>query len=436
MDGKIKVKGGVPLRGEVIPVSNKNSILAGLPASILTKETVTYTNVPKSTDVLKVIQMLRELGAEVDDSDYGNLQITCKEIKTSRLNHELGNKIRASILFAGPLLARTGRAEIPLPGGCTLGHRSIAAHIDAFQKCGIKCEYDQGYAIFTVKEKTNDFFVWQTEASVTATENIAMYVSGTNSNATIIDAACEPHVVDLLGFLQSIGSSISGVGSNKLQIQGKENLGGGTFNARPDPIDIVGYIVAAAVTDGEITIKNSADIEVVGGIVQWFRKFNISIEINESDLVVKRNGELKIDSERSGFPLAADDLPKFYPRPWPGFPVDALPPVVTLALKTRGKLLINNWMYENGLDFVRELNYLGAKIFISNPQSIIVQGPINFKSGEVQTPDVIQACKAVFLASLCDPVEITLNGVDVLSRRYPDVFTVYRKLGANIENLD
>ncbi len=433
MNGTVKIRGGKPLKGSVNLIPNKNAIVAAIPAAILTDETVIYHNVPKSTDVEKLLEMMKLLGASVDDSNYDNLKINCSKINTYKVDKVLGEKIRASIMFAGPLLSRFGLAEIPVPGGCVLGARSISAHVDAFQKAGVKIEYCDGFVRFTApKNDKKDYFIWQTEASVTATENLAMYASGMENKYEIVDAACEPHVSQLLRLLSDMGADVSGIGSNKLIIDGSRKLKGASFTPEPDFVDIAGYIVATAITNGEITIKGANKPDFIGGIIQWFEKFNISITQSGEDLIVKNNGELKIDVEASGFPLAGNNLPKLYPRPWPGFPVDVIPVMATLACKVRGQLLLSNWMYETGLDFARELNALGADILVLDPQRVIIRGPINFKGGELVSPGVIQACKAIFLASLCDPVETTIHGVDILKRRYPDIFETYKSLGADI----
>lgn len=436
MNGAIKVVGGVPLRGEVHPIPNKNSILAALPACLLTQETVVYKDVPQTTDVRLMLEILQKLGAEVDSSNYSEVKVSCKNITSNVIDEVLGNKIRATILFVGPMLARTGVVELPVPGGCTLGKRSISAHIDVFLKAGVKVEYLDRFVRFTApKNSTEGLSIWQSEASVTATENFAMYAAGRTEAMTLIDAACEPHVTDLLNMLSSMGVEIEGVGTNKITLKGSNDLLGCEFESRPDFVDIAGYIAAAAITNGEIRIKGANIPDIVDGIIQWFEKFNVIVKREGADLVASRGDELYIDSINTGFPMAGNNLPKFYPRPWPGFPVDVLPVIVTLACKTKGRLMLSNWMYENGLDFVRELNSIGADIFTSDPQKIIITGPVDFVGGEVLSPSVIQACKAIFLASLCDPVTTTLHGVDVLKRRYPDIFETYKKLGANIEVL-
>jgi len=436
MNGTIKVMGGNKLQGSVVPIANKNSLVAVLPACILSDETIIYRNVPESTDVVKILEMLRLLGAGVDDSDFGNLKINCKNISSYRVDPVLGGQIRASILFVGPLLARFGRAEVPLPGGCVLGKRAISAHIDAFQKAGVKVEIKDGFAEFTAPERlSKEYRIWQVEASVTSTENVSMYAAGISSEVTVIDAASEPHVCDLVAMLENMGARIEGSGSNRLKITGRSKLGPAVFNPRPDFVDIAGYIVASAITNGDILIKGGNIPDVVDGLLLWFEKFNVEVLRRGKDLIARGFYKNSAGIVDRGFPLAGDSLPKFVPRPWPGFPVDVLPVIAILACKSYGRVLLQNWMYESGLEFVKDLNDMGANIFICDPQRVIVEGPIKFKGGEVFSPGVIQACMAIFLASLADPVVTTIHGIDILKRRNPHLFDIYKDLGANIEIL-
>jgi len=190
MTETLKVHGGNPLIGEVTPVPNKNAILAALPACILTDQPVIYHKVPRTSDVLKMLEMLRLMGAQVEDSDFNGIKIDCSKMTSYTVDKSLGNLIRASIMFAGPLLARFGKARIPVPGGCVLGKRSISAHIDSFYKAGVAVEFEGGYAVFTApKTPRSHYDIWQFEASVTGTENIAMYAAGTNSTYIITDSA-------------------------------------------------------------------------------------------------------------------------------------------------------------------------------------------------------------------------------------------------------
>ncbi|MBI2310324.1 UDP-N-acetylglucosamine 1-carboxyvinyltransferase [Candidatus Collierbacteria bacterium] len=431
----IKVTGGRRLKGEVTPIANKNAMLAVIPAAVLSSKTIVYKNVPKTSDIQKLCAIIQKLGGEVTDSVTGELKINCKNLDSYHVDEELGGSFRASLNFVGPLLARFGIAEVPLPGGCDLGMRSIEAHTNVFQKAGVEVERMGRYVRFRApRVKAKKYTVWQIEASVTATENFVMYAAGIKSEVELFDAASEPHVTDLLNLLSEMGANISGIGSNRLIVKGKKTLGKGVFVPRPDSIDIAGYIVAAAVTNGEIKIKGANIPDIVDGMINWYSMFNIVASRKGKDLIVKRGKKgLIIDVNKSGFPLAAPNLPKFTPRPWPGFPVDALPPIAVLASKSTGRLLIQNWMYESGLDFVRELNAMGADIFMIDTQRIIINGPVTFRGGEVTPPSVIQSVKAVFLAALVDPAVTIIHGTEILKRRYPNIIEVYKKLGAKIE---
>jgi UDP-N-acetylglucosamine 1-carboxyvinyltransferase len=435
MSETVKIVGGKRLSGEVRPIPNKNSLVAVLPAAILTDEDVIYHQVPDTSDVDKILKILVLLGAKVSRQGE-TVTINCKDLHSWKVDENLGGQFRASLMFAGPLLARFGQAQVPVPGGCDLGMRSIAAHVDAFRKAGVFVTNIKNCAQFIApKTKTDARRIWQLEASVTGTENLALYGCGISGTTEIVDAASEPHVTDLMILLEKMGAKIEGSGSNRLKITGGK-LKGATFDPRPDFVDIAGYMVAAAVTRGEITLKGANIPDIVDGLVNWFSLFNVSIKRSGEDLVVNGESDLKIDLVNSGFPLAAPNLPKLVPRPWPGFPVDVIPVMAVLASRTEGRLLLQNWMYESGMDFVRELNALGADIFVSDPQRIIIRGPVQFTGGEVTPPDVIQAVKAVFLAALCDPVETVIHGVGILKRRYPDIFKTYQELGAEISLLD
>jgi UDP-N-acetylglucosamine 1-carboxyvinyltransferase len=433
---KIKVVGGNKLSGSVKPIANKNSIVAALPASILVKGKTIYKNVPKSTDVDKILGILRDLGAVIDDKNYNHLVVDCTNVYKWEIDSPTSKKFRGSIMFAGPLLARFGRAKVPLPGGCVLGKRSISAHLDVFKGCGIGAVYNSDTVTFTVLKHPKYIKIWQLEASVTATENFAMYAAGTGTVFELTDAACEPHVTEVLTLLENMGAKVYGKGSNKIQIEGTSELKETTYTPGPDAIDIVGYIVAAALTKGKITIVGANVPDITDGVIQYLSKFNIKITKKGVNLIVDGTKPLKIDLVNSGMPLAGDDLPKFAPRPWPGFPVDALPQIVSLGCKLNGRILIQNWMYESGLEFSREVASMGANVFICDPQRIIVSGPAKLKNSEVYPPDVIQAIMALFLLALSDPVETIINNAQFLLRRYPNIIKDYKKLGAKIEVIE
>lgn len=432
MSDTVSITGGKPLIGTVTPIPNKNSLIPALPAALLTDQPVVYHQVPATSDVEKILEILKLLGVKVT-RQQNTVTLQAKNLKTYKVDRQLGEQFRGSLMFAGPLLARLGKAQIPLPGGCLLGFRSITTHLDAFKAAGVKIKLNNNHVTLTAPKKPSPHLrIWQMEASVTATENLLMYLSGLSTQTELIEAACEPHVTDLENLLVNMGAKIQGIGSNRLVIKGSPKLNGSQFTPSPDFVDIAGYMVAAGITNGRITIKNANLPDIVDGLIRWMSAFGIKVTRQNKDLIVSLNKQGLILDPKSNLPLSAPQLPKLSPRPWPGFPVDVIPVMATLASKTKGRLLLQNWMYENGFEFVRELNNLGADIFISDPQRLIITGPVTFKGGEVSPPSVIQATKAIFLAALADPVTTTIHGVDILRRRYPDIFSVYRQLGASI----
>jgi UDP-N-acetylglucosamine 1-carboxyvinyltransferase len=215
--------------------------------------------------------------------------------------------------------------------------RSIEAHVDVFQKVGVSIErLDDKVRFVAPKKVSKEYKVWQIEASVTATENLAMYAAGTGAQFQLVDAASEPHVTDLLKLLVDMGAKIEGIGSNRLSIVGTKKFTQADFLPRPDFIDITGTIVATAITNGKVRIKGANIPDMVDGIINWYQMFNIDIKKDGEDLIVSvGKGGLEVDVHKQGFPMAAPNLPKLYPRPWPGFPVDAIPPMAVLASKSR-----------------------------------------------------------------------------------------------------
>lgn len=431
MSENYRIIGGKPLLGEVVPVPNKNSVVSALPACLLTSEDVIYENLPNTTDVQKMLVMIEKLGGVVKTED-GKTIINTSKVKDYTVDEELGGKIRASIMFAGPLLARFGKAKIPVPGGCVLGKRSINAHIDGFMKVGVDAKFTDGWVEFTVSNKNKENFVWMVEASVTATENLILYCAGINLSFEIVNAASEPHVRALSEMLSKMGAKFEGIGSNTLHIEGSENLKGTSFRSDPDFVDVASLIAAIGITKGKVTIKDAYQIMNIGGILQSFSKFGIEFMNESGDLIVDAQNGINIETALTTLPLSGDRLPKFTPQPWPGFPVDCLPPIVSMFCKLNGSILVNNWMYETGLDFSKELNEMGANIFVSDPNRIIVNGPVNFKGGEIRVPGIIQAAMAIFIAALADPVETVLVDAEILKRRYPDITDRFQKLGADV----
>lgn len=406
--------------------------MGALPLAAVSCAGVVYRSLPQTTDVECFLDIYRCWGATVERIGSEDVLIDCRDVSSFRVDLEVGKRLRGAFMFVGPLLSRFGVAEVPLPGGCKLGMRSIATHINSFRKLGVTVEQEDGYLRFVAPRETGqEYTIWMLESSVTATQNIAVYAAARDISINIIGASCEPHVCDVLTLLKNMGARISGIGTNMLQIQGSSSLGRAEFSASPDHVDVAGYLVAAAITKGRLKICGADLPLIMDGIIDWFELFGVDVKRSSGDLIV--NGQCELRLRERELPIAGRDLPKLAVRPWPGFPVDVLPVMVTLASKTEGSILFQNWMYETGFDFVRELNYLGAEIYMSDPQKVIVMKPVvQFVGGEIVAPGVIQGTKALFLAGLADPVETIIHGTDILRRRYPNIFETYQRIGANI----
>lgn len=423
-----RIKGGTPLTGEIAPITNKNSILKLIPASLLTAEPVTIHNVPKTSDVRILLQIIRAIGGTVHYFNEGtSIKITNKNIQTPMIPSELSQRIRASLLFLGPLLARYGEAGIAETGGCKLGNRPIDTHFVNFKKMGAELNYFNGG--YTLKQKQlQDTFIWQEEQSVTATENAILAAVLGKRTTVIYNAACEPHTQDLCHMLTSMGAVIEGIGSNQLTIQGVEALHGTEHTPIVEHLDVGTYIAAAAITNGEITIKNAIP-EHMTQILTMYERVGVHVEIRDSDIFVPQGQTLEIQPDMRG------NLQKIDAQPWPGFPVDLLPIAIVLATQAEGSMLLHNKLYESGLGFVDQLIKMKAQLMVADPHRVVTLGKSNLKGCRVQSPDIIQAGVALFLAALVADDTTTLTHADSITRRYPDIAESYRSLGANIEEV-
>ena len=434
MNGTFRIKGGVPLHGEVTPIANKNALMGALPAAALPGDGILFPALPDTLDVHTYLEILTRLGAKVTRSGQGTVHVDPAGIRAHTIDPAMGRRLRGAFSLTGPLLARLGSVEMPLPGGCDLGFRAVTTHLDGFRKLDVAVQQRDSSVLLTAPRSHADHYdIWLVEASVSATLDLALYAAGSGFSLTIRDAACEPHVVEVLRLLRRMGVEVEGEASNRLTVRGTGRpLAGAEFRAGPDYVDLAGSVVATAVTGGELTIRGGNVPALLGGMANWFRAFGIKLETAGDDLQVAAPERLQVYPEF--LPQAGRDLPKLAVRPWPGFPVDVLPVMVTLACKSHGAILFQNWMYESGFDYVRELNYLGAEILISDPQRVMVREPaITFRGGEIAAPYIIQGTKAIFLAALADEAETVIHGVDLLRRRYPTIFETYSALGARIE---
>ncbi len=421
----LKIEGGHPISGEVTPIPNKNSILAIIPACLLTKETITLTNVPKSTSVRIMLRIYKELGGNVSYPEKNSIRLNSKNLNSFVLNKDLSRKERASLMFLAPLLARLGQAEVDDAEGCKLGSRPVDTLIAGLIEMGAKTDNCNIYKLSTSGLKGNKE-IWQLEASVIGTENLILAAVLAKGETIIYNAACEPHVQDMCHFLNSIGAKIEGIGTNRLVINGVENLSGGEWEIIPDHIDIGGLIVAAAITGGKLRIKNAIP-KHMQQILKYYEKLNLKYEIDGEDIVVFEKQNLKCKPNLKG---NIDKIPAY---PWPvGFPVDLIPQALVLAAKASGNIRIMQNMYENQLLFVHELIKLGANIELCDTTKVITFGPSDFKGASVVAPSIIQGAHALLLTALAARGITKIENPQSITRRYPELIETLQSLGAKI----
>lgn len=421
-----KIQGGVPLRGEVHPIPNKNSILKLIPAALLTDEPVTIHNVPDSTDFRLMLKLVRQLGGKVTYlNERKSVRIVASGVKTYEMDPELSQKVKSSVMFMAPLILRFGKAYMPIPGGCKLGTRPLDAFMSNMEMLGAKYHREKGY--FIEGENLKGGKIWSWFPSVTATENLIMLASLTPGVTEIYNAASEPHTQDLCNMLIAMGAKIEGIGSNRLLIEGVDKLKGTEWTVIPDHLDIGAYIASAALTNGEITIKDAIP-EHMQYIIQAFEKVGVRVETRGNDLFVGKDQKLVCETTVRG------DIFEMFAMPWPGLPIDFMQIMIVTALKAEGSMILHNSFQEYGMFWIEELVKLKAKVVMADPYRVLTFGPTEFKGAKIFAPNIIQATMGLFLASLSAVGETVLEDrSDSLLRRYPDLVSVYSKLGAKVE---
>ncbi len=420
------IEGGVPLRGTVRPAGNKNAALPILAACLLTADPVTLDNVPRIRDVEAMIELLCDVGAEVEWLGRNRLRVWAAEISKTALDPDLCTRIRASILFAGPLLARFGTADIPPPGGDVIGRRRVDTHLMAFAGLGADVQANRSYRLRAPNGlRGTDLYL--DEASVTGTENAVMAAVLAKGKTTIANAACEPHVQDLCHLLTAMGARIEGIGSNMLTIHGVSSLGGCAHRVGPDHIEVASFIGLAAVTGGEVTIEDAA-VEHLRWIRQAFSRLGVEIEITGDSVRVPAGQTLRIVDDVHA------QVPKIEDGPWPMFPADLTSIAVAVATQATGTVLIFEKMFENRLIFTDKLVSMGARIILCDPHRVVVTGPARLYGERMASPD-IRAGMAMLIASLCAEGESRIGNVSEIDRGYERIDERLRALGARIERV-
>lgn len=420
------IEGGYPIQGTVTASGNKNAALPCLTAALLTEEPVILHNIPEIQDTNVMIEILKALGASVEKLSKNNWKIECKNIKTSELPREMTKKVRGSIVFAGPLLARTGKCEMMPPGGDVIGRRRVDTHFLALEQLGANISVN-GHFDFTANKLVGaDIFL--DEASVTATENAVMAASLAEGITYIKNAASEPHIQDLCNMLNAMGAKISGVGSNILKIEGVKKLHGTEFTIGPDYIEIGSYIGMAAATKGKIKIKGIRP-EEMRPLKYSFAKLGISWRIEGDELTVPNTQDLKVNND------LGNAIPKIDDMPWPGFPADLTSIMTVVATQVEGTVLIFEKMFESRMFFVDKLISMGAKITLCDPHRAVVCGPSMLHGDHLVSPD-IRAGMAMVIAAMSAHGKSRISNVYQIERGYEDLVGRLQKLGAHIEKVE
>lgn len=419
------VQGGVPLHGEVIPSGNKNAALPMLAATLLTDEEIILHNVPSIGDVTTMRRLLESLGVSVAEIDTNSWKIQAREVRPADLDPDICRRIRASILLAGPMVARSGELSLPPPGGDIIGRRRVDTHILALESLGAQAEYDRGNKVFNFTAAgLKGAEILLDEASVTATENAIMASVLARGETVIRNAASEPHIQELCHFLNTLGAKISQIGSNTLQIEGVPRLHGGEFTIGPDYLEVVSFIGAAVVTHGSLTIR-SAGAEYLEMIRLVFGRMGIEWEDRGQDIFVPAEQKLQIE------PDLGNAIPEISVMPWPAFPTDLMSIAIVCATQCFGSVLFHDWMYPSRMYFTDKLVGMGAHIVLCDPHRCIVQGPTRLYGETLDSPD-IRAGMALVLAALAAEGESTIRNVGQIDRGYERVDEKLRKLGASI----
>jgi UDP-N-acetylglucosamine 1-carboxyvinyltransferase len=427
MPPRFLVRGGRPLRGSVRPAGNKNAALPILASTVLADGPMELDNIPRIRDVETMLELLVDLGASAEWIGPNLVRVDARQARPKPLDPRLCARIRASILLAGPLLARFGTVTLPPPGGDVIGRRRVDTHFLALEQLGAAVNVGDRYELEAKKGLTGaDIFL--DEPSVTGTENALMAAVAAKGRTVLRNAACEPHVQDLARALTAMGAGIEGIGTNVYTIDGGRPLHGASYAIGPDHIEIGSFIGLAAVTNGAITI-DPVRSEDLRSTLLGFERLGIRPRVDGQRLTVDADQERRIRPDLGGH------VPKLEDGPWPAFPADVMSTTIVSATQCAGMLLVFEKMFESRLFFVDKLIGMGARIVLCDPHRAVISGPSPLKGGTVESPD-IRAGMAMLLAALAAEGASTIHNVGQIERGYERIDERLRALGADIERRD
>lgn len=423
---KFVIEGGHKLSGRVRPGGSKNEALPVLAATLLTDEPMILHNVPRIRDVEVMVEIIADLGAETEWLGENSLRIHAHNVTKTALDRELCRKVRASILFAGSMVARKGRCTLPPPGGDVIGRRRLDSHILALEALGAEIEVtSEGFSF--VGENLTATEIFMDEASVTATENAIMAAAASKGQTVIRNAACEPHVQGLCRMLARMGARIDGIGTNILTIEGSRTLWGCEHTIGPDYLEVGSLAGLAAVTNSELTIEGVVP-EDLRMIRLTFERLGVRTELRGDDLFIPGDQAREIKRD------FGNSIPKIDDAPWPAFPTDLMSIVITVATQSKGTVLFFEKMFEGRMFFVDSLIAMGAQIVFCDPHRVVVVGPSQLYGATLESPDV-RAGMALLIAALCAKGKSTIYNIRQIDRGYERIDEKLRALGAHIERL-
>jgi len=422
---KYVVEGGRSLSGSIEPAGNKNAALPIIAAALLTQDRVMLENVPRILDTETLVELVRTAGASATWTGNNTLEIEAKELRAGELDPVLCAKIRASILLAGPMLARCGQVILPPPGGDVIGRRRVDTHFLAFEQLGAEYSLTDRYEFRATRLKGADVFL--DEPSVTGTENALMAAVAAEGTTILRNAASEPHVQDLAQFLVAMGASIEGIGTNTIIVHGGKSLGSARHRIGPDHIEVGSFIGLAAVTGSELRVTR-AGVQHLRSIRMGFERLGIECDVEGDDLVIPAEQPREIRSDLGGH------VPKLEDQPWPAFPADLMSIAIVTATQCRGLVLMHEKMFESRMFFVDKLIAMGARIVLCDPHRALVSGPSALRGARVESPD-IRAGMAMLLAALCAEGSSTIHNARQIERGYERIDQRLNALGAKIERV-
>ena len=419
MPDKFLIKGSIPLSGEVEISGYKNSAGAVLAAALLSEESSVIDNLPLCSDVLDQIEILKQMGTEIEWLGERKIKINPLNINPEKIPANLFEKMRVSVLLIGPLLAKFKKFKVPHPGGDKIGLRPIGTHLEALKDFGVKIEEKDGFYHFESPENLEGKKIVLKEFSVTATENLMMLAALTKGKTKIEIAAAEPQVQDLGRFLKEMGLAIEGVGTHIVEVEGKEKLSGANFSICPDPLEVGTFLIALAVTGGEGTIKN-INSDHLTMFLEKMKEIGINFETTDNEILVKKSNEFKPT--------------KIQVLPYPGFPTDLQPQTSVLLTQAQGKSLIHDPLYENRFQHLHELRKMGADIEITDPHRALIFGKRELIGNKISATD-IRSGAALILAGLISKEKTLIENISQIERGHEKIEEKLKKLGARIEKI-